>query len=99
MFKLWSGRFVRARIDHVALGVQGPESVSENVGGVVPFLDFAKPVPVLSETGFGALRRFVAAQKLVVHRWLVQHGRQQQQLTLGNGPPKETRSSVSDIHL
>lgn len=53
------------RIDHVALGVQGPECVSENVGGVVLFLDFAKPVPVWSETGFGALGGFVAAQKLV----------------------------------
>lgn len=57
---------MRPRIDHVALGVEGPERVSENVGRVVPFLDLAQPVPVLSETGFGALGGLVAAQELVV---------------------------------
>ena len=41
MFHFWSGGFVSPGIDHFSLSVQRPKGVSENVGRVVPFLDFA----------------------------------------------------------
>ena len=94
----WGGRFVCAGIDHLALSVQRPESVFENIVRIVTPFDFTKPFPVLSETAFRTFCGLVTAQELSFSVKRVVSCGQFGARTLGKGPPKATRPNVSDIH-
>ena len=51
-------------INHLALRIEGPECVTEQVSWVVHLLDLDEARPVFTETAFRSLRRLVTAKEL-----------------------------------
>ena len=62
--ELGSRRLMSARVHHFTLRIERPESVPEEVVGVVHLLDLDETLPVLAESCTSALGGFVATEEL-----------------------------------
>lgn len=51
---------------NVALGIERPERIPENVGRVICALHVTKPVPILSKARHDATGQFVSSQELLI---------------------------------
>ena len=75
-------------VDHLAIRVEGPKGVAEQVVRVVHLLDLNEARPIFTVTAFGPFGRFVTAEELVERTHSVSMKRRTGRArTLGYGPP------------